>query len=128
MGHSVFSDDWLADDSCKNWVRRVPQDKHKAKCIACARTIALASMGKDALDRHASTTKHKQAMERLPSVRQMQEQSSLAFKRTTNNASEGSSPLQPQASTSTIQSTLPILSKVSISMIESCHAAMTSLP
>jgi len=35
----TFSEDWLKIDTFKDWLERVPEDQHKARCSVCNITL-----------------------------------------------------------------------------------------
>ena len=38
-----FIEDWLSDDSVKDWLRKDRKDNTKARCILCNKSIRLSS-------------------------------------------------------------------------------------
>ena len=60
---SQFQEDWLTDDRFKEWVKRAPNNSHKAYCMICAKSINVMSSGCSALISHSKGKGHTDKME-----------------------------------------------------------------
>ena len=67
-----FSHHWLSDPEFSGWIGTVPDDKHRARCIACGCTFDLSNMGKRALQSHATGKKHQKALALMVTVKKEQ--------------------------------------------------------
>ena len=63
-GKCSFQDRWLRDINYKDWVRKVVDNKHMARCAFCEKKINIISMGESVLRQHAKTELHKKAERR----------------------------------------------------------------
>ena len=61
-----FRNEWLNDDNYRNWLQRIEGDHTKCRCKYC-KSILNAKLCN--IDRHATTTKHKKAMEKFSAER-----------------------------------------------------------
>ena len=53
-----FKDEWLEREKFKCWVKKVPNDHHKAYCTYCMTEISFGGLGVTALDIHAKGQKY----------------------------------------------------------------------
>ena len=67
-----FSPHWLSDPEFSGWIGAVPDDKHRARCIACGCAFDLSNMGKRALQSHATGKKHQKALALMVTVKKEQ--------------------------------------------------------
>lgn len=56
-GKCIFNSKWLKNDSYKGWLK-CTEDKHKALCTVCNRSIDVSAMGESALKSHMKGSKH----------------------------------------------------------------------
>ena len=54
-----FDDEWLLMPDYKEWLRKVPEDSTKFKCIMCHKSYSLSTAGKSAVTEHNEGKKHK---------------------------------------------------------------------
>ena len=59
-----FVDDWLKDPNFTGWLVKVREDKTKARCSVCHKTIELSTSGRSALTDHTKGKKHTEVIGR----------------------------------------------------------------
>ena len=59
-----FVDDWLKDPDFIGWLVKVKENKSKARCSVCQKTIELSTSGRSALTDHAKGKKHSKVIDR----------------------------------------------------------------
>ena len=87
-----FIDDWLSEDSFKDWLRKDKSDNTKGRCAICQKSIELSSSGRSALTDHAKGAKHNEELRKVKSFFQK-------VKKTSQEQPVSTSSTEPEIST-----------------------------
>ena len=55
---TTFQEDWLVDESFKEWIRKIPDKPFRAYCVFCSKSFDIKTGGRSALKSHQGSATH----------------------------------------------------------------------
>ena len=55
---TTFQEDWLVDESFKDWIRKIPDKPFKAYCVLCSKSFDIKTGRRSALKSHKGSATH----------------------------------------------------------------------